>query len=651
MAEEKIEGKPKLKKKEQVRQRIHKYEQRFQKAAVGVSHLHKKWHMLDMFDRGEQWNSSSIPPWVPKPVTNYIRYIRTLKRANLASSIPKATFYPEYEEDKDIVSQLQKGYDYVWESQKIPRTIRRSVDRALLQGTGIAYVYYDDSTTAGKYFGSMDGRNKLYSGEIKVKRFPNANFFIDPDAKCLDDAKWVDTTELLSLNQIKENEAFRAYCKEQGTLKLLDELNTEQLERSDDSSGEIYDRENKITDGDMSIQGDEMVTLHTHWERYKKDGRWKLDITYYLRNCYFELLRIEDYLPNEFPFAVLYDEEEENEFWGSATAMDILENQKIVNKLQQTASIIGVLHQNPQKIVFRESGINAQELARTGTLPGKVWTSNVPGEQAITTIKPMDIPRGLFDLDDRTQQNIREMVGVNEAYTGQSVGSLTTSTGVDSLIERATIRDKDKMLQIDDFVERISHLIVLNIIHNWKEPRPITTIQPNGEAQFDQFQPVDKLTAENLTWRIRSNVYAKSPMTQASRRQQADKLLQTQGQFQFNPPVITPEEWIKMQEFDDMADILKRMEEDRVRMEKEKAQDLAGQITQIAQQISELVSQGVPMEQAVQQAEQAAQELIDQTKAEEMKNGISSNPAKEQQLPQGVTNQVAMSNMANGGMN
>ncbi len=650
MAELEKQQKPKTKKEEKTRERLHKYEQRYRKAAVGVGHLHKRWQMLDMFDRGDQWNSSSIPPWVPKPVTNYIRYVRTLKRANLASSIPKATFYPEYVEDKETVEKLQKGYDYVWETQKVPRTIRRSVDRALLQGTGIAYVYYDDSEVIGKYYAENDYRNRLYQGEIKVERIANPRFLIDPDAKCLEEAKWIDTPEMLSLNQVKENQAFRKYCEEQGTLKKLDNLTTDQLERDEQTSGEIFDRENNVTDGDQAIQGDEMVTLHIHWERYKHEGKWRLDVTYFLVNCDFELLRIEDYKPSEFPFAVLYDEEEEEEFWGSATAMDILENQKIVNKLQQTASIIGVLHQNPQKIVFRESGINAQELARTGTLPGKVWTSNVPGEQAITTIKPMDIPRGLFDLDDRTQQNIREMVGVNEAYTGQSVGSLTTSTGVDSLIERATIRDKDKMLQIDDFVERISYLIVLNIIHNWKEERPITTIQPNGEPQFDQFEPVDELTAENLRFRVRSNVYAKSPMTQASRRQQADKLLQTQGQFQFNPPVITPEEWIKMQEFDDMADILKRMEADRERMEAEKAQDMAGQITQIAQHISELISQGVPMEQAVQQAEQAAQELIDQTKAEESKNGISSTPEKEKQIPQGVTNQVAMSNMANGGM-
>lgn len=326
--------------------------------------------------------------------------------------------------------------------------------------------------------------------------------------------------------------------------------------------------------------------------------------------------------------------------------MDVLENQKIVNKLQQTASIIGVLHQNPQKVVLRESGINPQELAQTGTLPGKVWASNVPNP--IEVIEPMEIPKGLFELDDRTQNNIRSMVGINEAYTGQSVGSLTTSTGVDSLIERATIRDKDKMIQIDDFVERISHLIVLFIIHKWDSKRPITTINPNGTPSFDTWQPLDSLTAENLTWRVRSDVYAKAPVTQATKRQQADKLMQMQGQFQFNPPIITPEEWIMFQDFDDKEAILRRMQADRTQMESEKAQNLAQQMTQIADEMAKARSQGMPESQVIQIGQQLAQQLLDQTKVEEMKNGRPVNAPNAPTTPKGVTGQVQMSNMASG---
>lgn len=634
---------------EQTRQQVSRFSQRFNKAHQAVLTRHRQWAVLDQFDRGEQWKDANIPPWVPKPVTNFIRFVRTLKRANLASAIPKARFTPEYPQDEELVVRLQKAYDHVWETENVGRIIRRAIDRSLLQGTSIAYIYTDTMYVGGRYFGEGNPANQLYQGKICIKRWPNARFFPDPDATRLDECKWIETTEILPLSQVKENPAFRKYCEEQGNLKKLDALNTDELERDDNSSGTIYNRENKVTDSGQNIQGDEMATVHAHWERYYEGGKWHLDVTYYLRNTDFFLLRIEDMQPNEYPFAVLYDEEEEEEFWGSSTAMDMLENQKIVNKLQQTASILGVLHQNPQKIVFRESGINAQELARTGTLPGKVWTSNVPGEQAIRVLEPMDIPKGLFDLDDRTQQNIRQIVGINEAYTGQSVGSLTTSTGVADLIERATIRDKDKMVQIDEFVERISDLVVLNILYNWQDERPITTVAPDGRPQFDAWEPVDKLTAENLNWRVKSNVYAKAPMTQASRRQQADKLMQMQGQFQFNPPLLVPEEWVKMQEFDDEQAIISRMEQDRKRLEAEKAQSLAQQMVALSQQAAELARQGMSQQQISQLLTQAAQQVLDQTKQQEVKNGISSQqPQAQSQTPKGVTGEVAMANMARG---
>ncbi|WP_164703629.1 hypothetical protein, partial [Escherichia coli] len=168
-----------------------------------------------------------------------------------------------------------------------------------------------------------------------------------------------------------------------------------------------------------------MVTLHIHWERYRnEEGRWQVDVSYFLWNTDFLLYRIVDFKPSVYPFAVFYDEEDDNSFWGTSVSMDILENQKVINKTAQAASIIGTLHQNPQKVVLRESGINAAEMSRTGTLPGKVWTSNIPN--AVETIQPPDIPKGLFEIEDRMKADIKEIAGINEAYVGESVGSLTT---------------------------------------------------------------------------------------------------------------------------------------------------------------------------------------------------------------------------------
>lgn len=618
---------------------IEKYDRRFRKSQTAFSSKRKLWAELDLFDRGDQWSTANLPPWIPKPVTNFIRYIRTLKRANLASAIPMSRFSALSQENSEFITRLQKAYEHVWQWEKVPRTVRRSIDRAMLQGTAIAYVYDDDSYIGGVYKEPYNAKNQLFQGKICVKRIPIANFFPDPDVYRIEDCKFVDITELVPLDYIRKNKKFQDYAGED----RVKNIKITQPDTEDDSSGTIYTRDVNPTNQQEVIQGDELVTLHSHWERViNDDGQWDYTVTYWMKEINFPLLKVDIEI-GEYPFAVLYDEEEEDDFFGGSIAMEVLENQKIINKTQQTASIIGVLHQNPQKVVSRESGINAQELAKTSTLPGKVWTTNSDPQNSIVNLKPEDIPKGLFELDDRVRNNVMETAGVNEAYTGQSVGSLTTSTGVNSLIERATIRDKDKMIQIDEFCERISHLIVLHVLHKWKDTRPIPTRKSDGSMNYETYEPIPAEEIKNLEWYVKCDTYASAPTTQAQRRQQADNLLQQQGQFQFNPPIITPQEWIKFQDNEFTEDILRRMQQDQQALEREKALDTKSAILQIANQIQQFQAQGMSPQEVQQMAEQFATQLMEQRKQAGQVNAPNA-PTP----PQGVTGALAMSAMTKG---
>lgn len=631
---------PKLSEDEQ-RELIRKYFRRFQKAENAMGELHRLWKTLDLFDRGKQWDNVKIPVWIPKPITNLIRYVRTTKRANLAQNIPQAEFIPMTPLDAPLVRQLQKAYDHVWDEQKVPMTVRKCIDRGLLYGTSIAYVYAEENIR-GKYFGDNHPSNQLYRYDIKVKRINNANFYIDPTAYTLQEAKWITITENLALSDVKNNPIFREYAGEK-----LKNLTYADIQRDSNAAGDIFQR--SVTKTGQSLEhetGDEMVTLHIHWERYRnEEGRWQVDVSYFLWNTDFLLYRIEDFKPSVYPFAVFYDEEDDNSFWGTSISMDILENQKVINKTAQAASIIGTLHQNPQKVVLRESGINAAEMSRTGTLPGKVWTSNIPN--AVETIQPPDIPKGLFEIEDRMKADIKDIAGLNEAYVGESVGSLTTSTGVDSLIERATIRDRDKSLQIDQFVEDLSNLIAQFILVYWQEPRPIMTRMKNGDVEFEEWKPVPLSVVENLEWRVRSNVYAKAPMTQAYKSQMADNLMQMQGQFQFDPPIITPEEWIEMKDFPNKEDILARMQEDRIRKQNQDAQALQQAILNIITQSQQLKAQGLTDEEVQAQITPMIDEIIQQTFTSGQNQGTA-NQLPNSGAPAGTFGVSEMGNMVQG---
>jgi hypothetical protein len=581
---------------------IQKALRRFRIASNGMDDHHKRWALIDQFDRGRQWDNV---------------------------------------QDVDLVSKLQRAYEHVWDQEKVPMVVRRCVDRSILQGTSIAYVFAEENIR-GKYYGEGHPDNQLYRYDVKIKKLNNAQFYIDPSAYNIPEAKFFTITESLSFSEVKNNPTFRQFAGDK-----LKKLKFADLQRDNDASGDIYDR--PVTKSTMTLQsetGDEMCTMHVHWERYRnEEGAWQVDVSYFLWNTDFLLYRIDDFKPSIYPFAVLYDEEEDNSFWGTSTAMDMLENQKIINKTAQAASIIGTLHQNPQKVVQRESGINAAEMSRTGTLAGKVWTSNIPN--AVEILTPPDIPKGLFDIEDRMKNDIKDMAGITEAYTGESVGSLTTSTGVDSLIQRSTIRDRDKALQIDQFVEDLSNIIAQFILVYWTEARPIMTRKANGTAEFEQWTPVQPEQCENLEWRVRSDVYAKAPVTAASKSQQADNLMQLQGQFQYDPPLITVEEWIEMKDFPNKADILARMEIDRKNKQAQDQQSLVDQINQIISQAQQIKAQGATDDQVNQQITPMVQQIVQQTFTSGQNQG-SAQSMSGASAPQGTTSPNALGNMTQG---
>src|SRR5690606_14978750 len=132
----------------------------------------------------------------------------------------------------------------------------------------------------------------------------------------------------------------------------------------------------------------------------------------------------------------------------------------------------------------------------------------------------------------------------------------------------------------------------------------------------------------------------KAPTTQAAKRQQADQLMQYQGQFNFDPPIITPEEWIELQDFEDKEKWLRRIKEDRAKKEAMEAMNWAQIIMQTADQIAQLRRQGMGNQEIQAQVQQFVQEMVEQQKAMAVQR-----PRDVQQAPgqrQGVTGAMAM---------
>lgn len=121
------------------------------------------WTELDEFYRGDQYKNSKLPPWVPKPVTNFIHLVVTTKRAAMAGDNPMATLRPLGPDDVRKISNMQKIYEWAWKRTKARALVRDNIETSRLLGTAIGHVYWNENT------GVKGGTGALYEGEIEVK--------------------------------------------------------------------------------------------------------------------------------------------------------------------------------------------------------------------------------------------------------------------------------------------------------------------------------------------------------------------------------------------------------------------------------------------------------------------------------------------------
>jgi hypothetical protein len=546
------------------------------------------WKELDEFYRGDQYKSQNIPPWVPKPVTNFIHMVITIKRAALATENPMAMLRPLSQEDADSISQLQRIYEWVWKRIKARKSVRDAIETSKLLGTGIVQVYWDEMT------GVLGGTNAKYEGEIRTREIDVMNFFVDPNAYRLEEAAWCHVTE-------KKN---RKWVEQEFGIPLKEE-------RTDESNyGEEYKRDYYRD----STKDSNMIDFHSHYERYwntekvtkmipkldtegnevgqeqmdtgEEIGGWNYKVTYVAGN---KKLKVIDPLePNMYPFSILYDFPQRQEFWGKGTGSLIIDNQKLINKVEGIIAMIGTLLQNPQKVISKRSGINPVEAMKYSFAPGHTWVTNDDPSRSIYWQPVPQIPPALINLAEMAKQNIREVVGLNEAYMGQAIGSLQTSGGVNSLIDRATMRDRDQMYDIELFVEQLTRIIIAFVTTKYTEERFVRFVEdPSKPDETMKFLEFIGTNYNNIEYDLEIDVSAVAPITQARKEANYRELLQIQGQYGFMPAVVTPQEFVKGTNMVDADKII-------ARMNKEEMQNKMNTLAQVAQMMEEAIRGGLP---------------------------------------------------------
>ena len=584
--------------------------ERFRKARNKRQLKDSLWKELDAFDRNDQWSLQNAPAWLPKPVTNFVHLVKYTKRAAFSVENPTGKLRPVSPVGVDAVKLLNKAYEDTADRIKLRKVIRENIETAKLLGTAFAYVYWDENAE-GRMGTTIQGDEGFqYEGEIRVREILPSSVYPDPNAFTIDDCEYIFIVERKPREWVRKNPKFNT-----GSMEKKDYTGASNPEER----GEIFQRDY------TTEQGDGLVDLFYYFEKkMNEEGGFSYTVTYLAEG---KVLHSEPLKPNRYPLVPLYDFKQRQDFWAMSTCQFILDNQKIVNKVESIIAMIGLLLQNPQKVVTAMSKIDPVKLAKYGSTPAQVWvTDDNDPSRSIHYVQPPNIPPVLFNLLEQAKQNIREITGLNEAYMGQNVGSLQTSSGVQALIDRSTMRDRDQMYDVELFIEDVTKLIIDFMTTYYEEERLVRVLGKNDDdVEFIPFRGTD---FKDLAYDVAVDVSARAPITRMREMQEAKELLNLQGQYGANyaVPVIKPQEAIEMMNMVHGQRIIERMNT-------EEMQNKVQEAMQVAQMGAEAMAQGVPPEEVSAMMNSMFEQMENPQAQAQAGDPNSFNPSN---IPQGV---------------
>jgi len=543
----------------------------WQKAREAIDYRRQRkdglWKELDSFDRGEEWTiKGGMPSWIPKPQSNYVNKVKKFKTGNLMLDDYLGELIPLAPENEPQIWMLQRFYEQLFDKLNMKKHIAKVIRTSRLLGTGILYVGWDENYIGGT-------RGHLYQGEILVQEIEPSTFFVDPKAFSLEEALYCGTFVRTTKEHILMDPSIDKEKKKEFEERRSFAGNSIM---GQEDRGEIYNNR------DYSSYQEDVVDLVTFYEKMPNDDGvgYTICVKYIADGVMIK--EVEEIQPNVFPFIMLRQYEQRQDFWGISDAQLILPNVKMLNKIQSIIGTLATLYQNPQKIVYEGCGIDPRIISKYGNAFGLVFLSKYPDlANVIRNVDVADIPMTLMNYMEYLKKEIDDFTGMTDFNTGASSGSIQTSGGVNSMIQRSLVVFQDEMVLFEHFLEKVSYAMLQNAIQYYTDDRlmRMRDTNPNNDFEFE-YIPFRAEEFEELAWDFNIDIQAKIQNNEETKRETMRMLSEWQLQYAPGIEIVRPEDIVKAFNPSDRDVILARIEKDRQDKSIEKASEITQQVMQ-----------------------------------------------------------------------
>lgn len=530
-------------------------------------------YILDATDRSKLWEAvkATFPKYQILPDTNHVSYIKNNLLASIYSVGKSAQLLPSTEDDIQTVGDINLLLDHQWHLGRVGYYQMLAGERAALTNLGITQVGWDNNLSGGS--GSF-----AYTGMPVLKNIDPTKFMRDPFSDNLETAAWCLTWDVLHENILRQNplykDAIDAAIREADHTTLLP---TELMhDRPYDSQALTRKGYHKLV---------------THWVR---DGD-KVHEIHTLNSR--SILHVKaDIKPSVMPFALLYCNTPAGDLIGTSEPARIFANSFAYNLTNSILLTAEYKNQRPPRFISASASLNVASFVAHGNEADYTFVVNGDASKAVH-YHQFPLPSAIApQVMGMLNNDIQQVTGVTDRYTGKSTGSILTTGGMEAALDQATLIDTYKVMNYEEYTVQLTRLILSNMIEfSVKRKYLIKNPKTSGYASVEvDFPALNKAAKESLfTYAV--NISTELPKNKARIAQMANVLMEKQMQYsQTGQKVhfITPEEWLMMQDLPNKELMAERMGIQR-------NADYTEKVSRVLFGYANLVQQGVDPREAI----------------------------------------------------
>lgn len=535
--------------------------------------------ILDMVDNGQLWKAlnAKLPPYQICPDTNHVSYVKSNLVASLYTVAKSATVLPTSDEDKSLVMHINLALEQLWQTQHVATYQQEAGEWAALVNLGITQVGWDDNTVLS------ESAKHFVKGSVVFENIDPIKFMRDPFAKDLDSAAYCMTYDVFHKSVFLNAKIYRDSFKEY--------LNDCQINKNIQKGRPIFTVP-ALRDSYPASAGEHYFTLLKFWIKNDEGGIDEIHTV----NLEKILYRKNNIKPNVYPFALLYcNSPRGGRPIGLSEPARIFANSVAYNILDSISLTADYRNQRPPKFVDARSGLNINAFAKHADDPDHVFVVSGDATKAVHYHEYPQVSNNANNQQIRTQDAIKLISGVDDRYTGRDTGSIITTGGTEEMLNRVTIIDTPKINNYENYTTRLTELVLLNML-NYSSKRKYFVKKEGTTSQYDTFEidfpkiPSDTLFSYQII--ISSDLPKNKQRIAALATTLMEKQMQYGSAGNQNIQLITPEEWLEMQDIPGKERFLERMGIQR-------NTDAVEETTATLFNYAELVQQGMQPDQAI----------------------------------------------------